>query len=319
MLPDVRRWRHTNSHNCAEFSAPALLEAKLGERISVVLPALNEEATVGAIVSRLRAALIEDVPLVDELIVMDNGSTDRTARFAADAGATVIPSDEVLAGHEGHGGKGEVLWKSLFVTDGDILAFIDADLIEFDPAFVTGLLGPLLTDPAISFVKGSYDRPLNTSDGIVPTGGGRVTELLARPLLNALWPELAGFVQPLGGEYAGRREVLQSVPFSSGYGVEIGLLIDLLDLVGIDALAEVDLGVRQHRNHGDPELGRMSGQVLDAALRRIRPGQRLSGTLSQFIRTEAGHEHVDWDVATTDHPAMDTVPEYARLRAAQAR
>src|SRR3954470_15005882 len=135
-------------------------------------------------------------------------------------------------------GKGEALWKSLYDTDGDLVVFIDSDLVAFDPQFVVGLLGPLLTDPDVGYVKALYDRPLTTTDGMIPTGGGRVTELVARPLLNALWPTLAGFVQPLSGEYAGRRELLERVPFVSGYGVELGLLVDLVELADIDALAQ---------------------------------------------------------------------------------
>ncbi|MDQ3714789.1 MAG: glucosyl-3-phosphoglycerate synthase [Actinomycetota bacterium] len=317
MQKDVRAWFRRRTFRTSDFDLPCLVEAKArsGDRISVVLPALNEERTVGEIVERIRSALVEDVPLVDELVVMDSGSQDRTAAVASAAGATVVSAEEILRSHGRWPGKGDVLWKSLFATTGDIVAFLDADLIDFDPSFVTGLVGPLLTDPAVGYVKGLYDRPLQTVQGIAPEGGGRVTELIARPLLNAIWPQLAGFVQPLSGEYAGRRSLLEAVPFASGYGVEIALLIDLLELAGLDALAQTDLGVRRHGHQADPALGRMAGQILQTALHRApwAPWAAAeSAMLTQFVRVEGGHEFVDWDVSTSDRPPMITVTEYAR-------
>ncbi len=316
---DVREWFRRRTYRTADFDPLTLLDAKrrTGDRISVVLPALNEERTVGEIVERIRGCLIEDVPLVDELVVIDSGSQDHTAVVARAAGALVVSAGEVLLSHGRRPGKGDALWKSLFATTGDIVAFLDADLIDFDPSFVTGLVGPLLTDPKVGYVKGLYDRPLKTSEGIAPEGGGRVTELLARPLLNAIWPELAGFVQPLSGEYAGRRSLLDAVPFASGYGVEIALLIDLLQLAGLDALAQTDLGVRRHGHQADPALGRMAGQILQTALHRApwAPWAAAeSSMLTQFVRVAAGHEFVDWDVATLDRPPMRTLPEYAGRR-----
>jgi glucosyl-3-phosphoglycerate synthase len=232
---------------------------------------------------------------------------------AAAAGARVVSVDTVLPRHGSRPGKGEALWKSLHVTSGDLLVFIDADLVAFDPRFVVGLLGPLLTDPTVGYVKALYDRPLTTTDGIVPSGGGRVTELVARPLLNAFWPELAGFVQPLSGEYAGRRELLEQVPFVSGYGVELGLLVDLVALAGLDALAQVDLGTRQHTHQADAALGRMAGQILQTALAR-RPGtERPERELLQFLRTADGLEGVTWDVGVVQRPPMRSV------RAAEGR
>lgn len=316
---DVREWFRRRTYRTADFDPLTLLDAKrrTGDRISVVLPALNEERTVGQIVERIRGCLIEDVPLVDELVVIDSGSQDRTAVVARAAGASVVSAEELLHSYGRRPGKGDALWKSLFATTGDIVVFLDADLIDFDPSFATGLVGPLLTDPKVGYVKGLYDRPLQTSEGIAPEGGGRVTELLARPLLNAIWPELAGFVQPLSGEYAGRRSLLDAVPFVSGYGVEIALLIDLLQLAGLDALAQTDLGGRRHSHQADPALGRMAGQILQTALHRApwAPWATAeSSMLTQFVRVEDGHEFVDWDVATLDRPPMRTLPEYTRLR-----
>lgn len=316
MRADIHRWLQTRTYPLARWAPDELLAAKRrqGATVSVVLPALDEEGTVGSIVTALREALVERHPLIDELVVMDSGSCDRTAEVAAAAGARVVHVDSVLPGHGRVPGKGEALWKSLHVTTGDLVVFVDSDLVAFDPCFVVGLLGPLLTDPAVGYVKGLYDRPLTTTEGLVPSGGGRVTELLARPLLNAFWPELAGFVQPLSGEYAGRRELLESVPFASGYGVEFGLLVDLARLAGVDALAQADLGTRQHGHQSDAALGRMAGQILQTAMSR-RPGTATeSAELLQFLRTDDGVEAVCWDVGTIDRPPMRSVRERAGQR-----
>ncbi len=309
MRPDVRRWLRRRTYTAATWTAAELAEARraAGTTVSVVLPALDEEPTVGAIVRAIRGALVHDTPLVDEVVVVDSGSSDRTAAVAAAAGATVVDTTTVLPGHGRVPGKGEALWKGLHATSGDLVVFVDADLVGFDPQFVVGLLGPLLTDPGIGYVKALYDRPLTTAEGIVASGGGRVTELLARPLLNAWWPQLAGVVQPLSGEYAGRRELLEQVPFVSGYGVELGLLVDLAELAGVDALAQVDLGTRRHSHQSDAALGRMAGQILQTALAR-RPDTGTPGAeLLQFLRTADGVEAVSWDVTVTERPPMHTV------------
>jgi glucosyl-3-phosphoglycerate synthase len=316
MRADVARWLTRRTYRAAHFSVPRLLEAKQrsGTTTSVVLPALDEERTVGAIVEVIRRAFVEEVPLVDELVVVDSGSSDRTASVAAAAGARVVHVDDVLP-ELGHvPGKGEALWKSLFVTDGDLLVFLDSDVQGFDPRFVVGLLGPLLTDPTVGYVKGLYDRPLATAEGLVASGGGRVTELTARPLLGALWPHLSGFVQPLSGEYAGRRRLLEQVPFASHYGVEFGLLVDLAELAGVDALAQVDLGERRHRHQTDAALGRMAGQILQAALARCPSLQVPGDALVQFVRSGEAVEPVAWDVGIVERPPMCTVPAYRARR-----
>jgi glucosyl-3-phosphoglycerate synthase len=309
MRPDVHRWLRRRTYTAASWTAAGLAEAKRaqGSTVSVVLPALDEEATVGAIVRAIRAELVERDQLVDEVVVVDSGSSDRTAAVARAAGARVVDTGTVLPDHGRVPGKGEALWKALHATSGDLVVFVDADLVGFDPQYVVGLVGPLLTDPGIGYVKALYDRPLTTTEGIVPSGGGRVTELLARPLLNAFWPELSGFVQPLSGEYAGRRALLERVPFVSGYGVEFGLLVDLAGLAGVDALAQVDLGTRQHAHQSDAALGRMAGQILQTAMAR-RPGAGLPASeLLQFLRTADGVEAVSWDVAVSERPPMATV------------
>lgn len=251
-----------------DFDAASLVERKGGERISVCLPARNEESTVGEIVTRIREQLVERTPLVDELMVIDDHSTDATADRAEEAGATVVDAAGVLPDVAGGSGKGRALWRSLHASTGDIVVWCDADVTNFGTQFVVGLLGPLLTEPELLYVKGFYQRPLGTGGD----GGGRVTELVARPLLSLLHRELTSVVQPLSGEYAGRRVALEQVPFVSGYGVEIGLLIDLAARFGTDAMAQVDLGTRRHRNRPLRDLGPQAMTIMQVALRRAEPG-----------------------------------------------
>ncbi|HHX86369.1 MAG TPA: glucosyl-3-phosphoglycerate synthase [Actinomycetales bacterium] len=269
-LDPVREWAARRSSRAGDFRAEDLVAAKAGRRISVVLPARDEEATVGAIVAALRAELVDRVPLIDDLVVVDSHSTDSTAAVAREAGARVVAQGAVLPAHGDVPGKGEALWKSLAATDGDLVAFLDADLRDFDPAYAVGLLGPLLTVPGVVFCKGAYDRPLDDGHTILPAGGGRVTELVARPLLAAHWPALGGFVQPLAGEYAGTREALESIPFAGAYGVDLGILIDLYEAYGLDALAQVDLGVRRHRHSPDSALSVMAVHQHLAVRERLR-------------------------------------------------
>ncbi|MBU3869073.1 glucosyl-3-phosphoglycerate synthase [Streptomyces sp. 4503] len=315
MLDEVERWLKHRSWSADDRPLDRLLDAKRGSAttLSVVLPALNEEATVGEIAATIRRELMgESAPLVDELVVLDSGSTDRTAEVAAAAGATVVPRDSLLPRLPALPGKGEVLWRSLLATSGDIICFIDADLREFDPRFVSGIVGPLLTDPTLHLVKGMYDRPL----GDVAGQGGRVTELVARPLLNLHWPQLAGFVQPLGGEYAARRTLLERLPFPVGYGVELGLLVDALHTVGLDALGQVDIGVRKHRHQDGQALGRMAAAIYRTAQLRLARGHLVRPRLTQFDRGETGFEPRTTAVDTEERPPMIEISEYAERRAA---
>jgi glucosyl-3-phosphoglycerate synthase len=326
MRPDVSRWFQRRTSSVDAWPLADLLAAKGEATVSVVLPALDEEATVGDIVAAIRHDLIERHPLIDELVVVDSGSTDRTGEVAAAAGATVVHRDDVLPRIPTVRGKGEVLWRSLFATSGDVVVFVDADLRGFSSSFVTGLLGPLFADPHVALVKGVYDRPLADGETVLPAGGGRVTELVARPLLNLHWPELAGFVQPLAGEYAARRQLLEQLPFPCGYGVELAMLVDALQLVGLDAMAQVDLGVRHHSHQDDAALGRMASEIMQTALRRlhrdgrIRRQAALATTLARFERDGEGFQVVDQDVTTLERPPVSTIREYAyrRLRRAQA-
>ena len=324
MLQDTQDWFGRRTFHHARFEpAASLLAAKerAGTTISVCLPALNEAATIGEIVRVLRETLVERVPLVDELVVMDAASTDATARIAAAEGATVVQEGTVLPEMGPGAGKGEGLWKSLDACSGDLICWVDTDIANIHPRFVTGLVGPLLTDPSIGYVKSFYERPLAAGGELRPTGGGRVTELLARPLLNAFWPALAGLVQPLSGEFAGRRELLERVPFFSGYGVELGLLLDILKAAGVDAIAQVDLDSRVHRNQDLPSLSRMSFGVLQAALTHLADEGRLAAaswatTYTQFARGADGYESSDQQISITMRPPMASVAPYARRRAA---
>ncbi|MFF3363137.1 glucosyl-3-phosphoglycerate synthase [Streptomyces misionensis] len=314
MLEEVERWLSDRSWSVHDRPLHQLLAAKqrTGQTVSVVLPALDEEETVGEIVAVIRRELVERVPLVEEVLVIDSGSTDRTSEVAAAAGARVVHRDAILPRIPAVPGKGEVLWRSLLVATGDVICFVDADLREFSADFVTGIVGPLLTEPDVQLVKAMYDRPLAGSAG----QGGRVTELMARPLLNMHWPQLAGFVQPLGGEYAARRSLLERLPFPVGYGVELGMLVDALHLVGLDALAQVDVGVRKHRHQDGQALGRMAAAIYRTAQLRLARGHLVRPSLTQFERGVTGFEPRTYAVDTEERPPMTEITEYARRRVA---
>jgi glucosyl-3-phosphoglycerate synthase len=304
MLPAVEQWFARRTWHRPQWTVPELVVAKADRRVSVVLPALDEEATVGGVVTAI--VPLVDAGLVDELVVVDSGSSDGTAKVAAAAGARVVRLGDVLVGLPPRRGKGEALWRSLAATSGEVVVFIDSDLVDFDGTFVPALLGPVLTVPGVHLVKGCYRRPLRLE---TPDGGGRVTELLARPLLTALRPELAGVVQPLGGEYAVTRSFAESVPFAAGYGVEIGLLLDAHSRYGMDGLAQVNLGVRKHRNRSLAQLGTMSRQITATALHRC--GIADSGAaLTQFVQLDG-----EW----LPDPADDLLPGRPPLRDIRTR
>jgi glucosyl-3-phosphoglycerate synthase len=304
--PVTEQWYARRTWQDPGWSVEELVTAKAARRVSVVLPALDEEATVGAIVAAIVPLTRGPAPLVDELVVVDSGSTDRTVQVAAAAGARVVHRTDVLPDLEPVPGKGEVLWRSLAATTGEFVCFLDSDLVDFDPGFVPALLGPLLTERGVALVKGFYRRPLRLETAQADTGGGRVTELLARPLLAALRPELAGIVQPLGGEYAGTRELLESVPFAPGYGVELGLLLDTFSRRGLDGLAQVNLGVRKHRNRSLLQLGVMARQILAAALARCEVPDA-GGDLTQFAQIDGAWIPTTATVAVADRPPMREV------------
>jgi glucosyl-3-phosphoglycerate synthase len=246
-----------------DFPLHRLVDAKGDQTVSVCIPAHDEGKTIGAVVSKVRRRLMDRIGLVDEVLVVDDHSSDDTAKVAEAAGARVVDASEVLADVAGGSGKGEALWRSLYMAKGDIVVWVDADITDFGSHFVVGLLGPLLTDPRVSYVKGYYERPSHGG-----TGGGRTTELMARPVLATLFPHLSTIVQPLSGEFAGRRSLLEQLPFVRGYGVDIGLLIDVAEAVGPAGIVQVDLGTRVHRNRSLEELGPQALTVLQTALDR---------------------------------------------------
>ncbi|RMI35011.1 glucosyl-3-phosphoglycerate synthase [Nocardia stercoris] len=296
-------WATSNTWDRPDWTVEELVAAKAGRTVSVVLPALNEEKTVAAVVASIRPLL---GTLVDELVVLDSGSTDATAERARAAGARVVSREQAVPELEPVPGKGEVLWRSLAATTGDLVAFVDSDLIDPDPMFVPNLLGPLLTVPDLHLVKAYYQRPLRQGESVDHNGGGRVTELVARPLLAALRPDLGQVLQPLGGEYAGTRELLTAVPFAPGYGVEIGLLLDTFDLLGLSAIGQVNLGVRTHRNRPLSDLGVMSRQIVGTML--ARTGIRDSAApLTQFPFVAGEFTAIATEVSLADRPPMNTL------------
>jgi glucosyl-3-phosphoglycerate synthase len=305
-------WFARRTSRWQDWPAERLLTAKqqLGVTISVVVPARNEQRTVGGVVGSVAQSLIAAVPLVDELIVMDSDSTDATAEVAARAGAVVHRTSDVLKSAGSFPGKGEALWKSLLVSKGDLLVFVDADLTRWGPHFVSGLLGPLLADEQVQLVKGFYTRVRTESDGSMSTEGGRVTELVARPLISLWWPELAGVVQPLAGEWAARRTLMESLSIPVGYGVELAMLMDTVSRHGLDAVAQVDLGSRAHRHQANHDLALMAAELLLVAERRRRPGTAApAGTsLQQFVRDTTGQAvRVSRPVPVTERPPAATV------------
>jgi glucosyl-3-phosphoglycerate synthase len=293
-VPVIRAFDHQ------DFGAAALVEAKAGRTVSVCLPAHNEAGTVGHIIRTIREQLMDQHGLVDELLVIDDHSTDATAAVAEEAGARVVDAAGVLTGYPNGPGKGRALWKSVHVSTGDIVMWCDADVTNFSTAFVIGVLGPLLTTPDLEYSKGFYRRPLGTSG----EGGGRVTELVARPLLSLLYPELTDLVQPLSGEYGGHRRALEQVPFLVGYGVEIGLLIDLSRKFGVGAMAQVDLGIRRHRNRPLSQLGPQAMTIMQVALRRHERG--IVPVEADLIRPDAE----PLAVSSAELPPLVDVPEY---------
>ncbi|GAA5483090.1 glucosyl-3-phosphoglycerate synthase [Haloferula sargassicola] len=287
-------------HHLDFTDLPALAAEKraAGLTTSLCIPTLNEEGTIARIVETLRGALIDRHPLLDELVVIDSGSTDRTRGLAADAGAEVVLAADLLPFRGSRTGKGENLWKAVYHCRSDLIAFVDGDIGNIHPRFVAGTLGPLIRHAEIGYVKGFYERPLLATEGVDPRGGGRVTEILVRPLFDRFCPELAALHQPLAGEYAARREILEALPFPAGYGVETSHLIDVWRAHGIGALAQTDLDERVHRNRSLADLGRMSDQILDAFLPRF----------------------LDQRPSAAERPPMISLPEYLeRFPGAAAR
>ena len=320
----VDKWFAENTFHADEFKQLdeiVALKREQGVTISLALPALNEQETVGKIIDVIKKELIDKAPLLDEIVLIDSNSTDSTREIAAQADVPVYIHQHLLERLGARDGKGEALWKSLLVTRGDIIMWIDTDILNIHPRFVYGILGPLLINPQVQFVKGFYRRPLKVGQKRQAGGGGRVTELTARPLLNLFYPELSGVVQPLSGEYAGRREALEKVPFFSGYGVETGMLIDIYEKYGLQAIAQVDLLERIHHNQHLEALSKMSFAIIQTVMRKLesRFGRAVLEDVNRSMKliryNNKGYFLEVEEIAERDRPPMIELPEYReRLR-----
>jgi len=320
----VDRWFAENTFSSTEYDDLQRLLAlkhQQGVRISLGLPTLNEEQTIGDIIGQVQEHLMEKTPLLDEVVLIDSGSQDRTREIAAARGVPVYVHQEILPQYGAFSGKGEALWKSLYVLTGDIVAWCDTDIKNFHPRFVYGVIGPLLRERRLVYCKGFYRRPIQFGEQIQASGGGRVTELTARPLLNLFYPELSGMLQPLSGEYAGRRFALEAVPFFTGYGVETGLLIDLLERHGLNALAQVDLLERIHRNQELIPLSKMAFAITQVVIQRLEQRQRanllepVNQTMKLITQREDGSFQLELrEIRDHERPPMLHIPEYRHRR-----
>jgi glucosyl-3-phosphoglycerate synthase len=319
----VDRWFAEANFHHSEFSDLARLTAlkeKQGLTVSLVLPTLNESETIGPIVRRAIREMQERYPLLDEILVIDSESTDDTVAIAEAEGARVVSHPDVLARYGSYRGKGEALWKSLYETSGDIVVWADTDVRNWHHRMVYGTLGPLLVEPRLQYVKGYYQRPIVEGGVLKEGGGGRVTELVARPLINLFFPELSGFIQPLAGEYAGRRAMLEQIPFFTGYAVEIGHLIDASERAGIAGLGQVDLERRVHRNQELEGLSRMSFVILQAVMKRLEERRRARlfaelGSTMKLPRSGRGRLSLEvHELADHERPPMIRIPEYLEKR-----
>ena len=318
----VDKWFAEKTFHADEFAdlkELMALKEKQGCTLSLALPALNEEATVGTVIRTIKKALMDRVPLFDEIVLIDSNSSDRTRQIARRLGIPVYIHQELLPELGARDGKGEALWKSLLVTKGDIIAWIDTDIVNIHPRFVYGIVGPLLLNREIQMVKGFYRRPLKVGDKVQAGGGGRVTELTARPLLNLFYPELSGVVQPLSGEYAGRRESLETAVFFSGYGVETGLLIDIFERYGLRSITQVDLLERLHRNQGLEALSKMSFAIAQTILRKLeRRSERaiiedVNKTMKLIQYSDGKYSLEVEEIAEQERPPMVSVAAYQEL------
>lgn len=315
-------WLQTHTFHHSEFEDVArLVELKQanGHRISLAFPTLNEEETIGAEIEVIQRELRARWPLLDEIAVIDSGSKDRTLEVAAAAGAEVYSAEEILPQMGHQPGKGDNLWKSLYLLSGDILVWLDGDIKNIHPKFVYGLVGPLLHHPRIQFVKAFYERPLQIPGDDWEYGGGRVTEILVRPLLFCFFPELAQIYQPCAGEVAARRSILEQLPFAAGYGIETGMLIDIFLRFGPEVIAQVNLDRRIHRHQPVNELGRMGFEILHAFFSRLSQTDRfrLSGPIADHYRKlvcgPSLYTLQETAVQIQERPPMRSVPDYREL------
>jgi len=318
---ELNTWLKRNTYHHTAFNDLGQLvsqKEKQELKISLCIPTLNEETTIGKEIILFRSELMKRFPLLDEIAVIDSGSTDNTREVAGSFGADVYLADDILPSLESKKGKGENLWKAIYQLKGDIIVYIDADIKNIHPRFAYGLIAPLVYRKEIKYVKAFYDRPLAFSQGIRPSGGGRVTEILIRPLFSLFFPELTGLIQPLSGEYAVRRDVLEQIPFPIGYGVETSHLLDVYQKWGLKAFAQTDLDQRVHRNQDTRSLGKMSFGILQTffsrlhALGIIEDDLQLSHFLRQFQVHDEEFEAVELEILEEERPPMVTIDEYRK-------
>ena len=319
MTGDNQKWLDQNTFHHGEFWDILNLvkeKEKKGLTISLCIPTLNEEKTIGKEVLILRSELMERYPLIDEFAVIDSGSTDKTLQVASSYGADTYLASNILPEVGDKRGKGENLWKAIHQLKGDIICYVDADISNIHPRFVYGLVAPLIKKEEVQYVKAFYDRPLNYSSGLRSSGGGRVTEILIRPLFSLFYPELTNIIQPLSGEYAARREVLEVIPFPIGYGVETSHLLDLYEKFGIDAFAQTDLDRRVHRNQTTNALGKMSFGILQTFINRLHSQGMIDRVpnMETFYRRfeveDGAYNQLVQEVVEEERPAMIEVEEY---------
>jgi glucosyl-3-phosphoglycerate synthase len=319
MTGDNKKWLDQNTFHHGEFWDILNLvkeKEKKGLTISLCIPTLNEEKTIGKEVLILRSELMERYPLIDEFAVIDSGSTDKTLQVASSYGADTYLASNILPEVGDKRGKGENLWKAIHQLKGDIICYVDADISNIHPRFVYGLVAPLIKKEEVQYVKAFYDRPLNYSSGLRSSGGGRVTEILIRPLFSLFYPELTNIIQPLSGEYAARREVLEVIPFPIGYGVETSHLLDLYEKFGIDAFAQTDLDRRVHRNQTTNALGKMSFGILQTFINRLHSQGMIDRVpnMETFYRRfeveDGAYNQLVQEVVEEERPAMIEVEEY---------
>ncbi len=321
MSSTIDKWLQTNTFHHGEFwDILKLVQIKeeKGLKISLCIPTLNEEKTIGKEIIIFKSALMDRYPLIDEIAVIDSGSSDKTLEVAASYGADTYLSADILPNQGFKRGKGENLWKAIHQLEGDIICYVDADIRNIHPRFATGLIAPLILHDDMQYVKAFYDRPLAFSQGIRPSGGGRVTEILVRPLFSLFFPELTALIQPLSGEYAVRRPVLESIPFPIGYGVETSHIIDVYMKHGLEAFGQTDLDQRVHRNQSTLDLGKMAFGICQSFLMRLESydlADRLpdmSNTFRQFQAEGNRYEQVLKEIVEEERPPMITIPEYRK-------
>ncbi|MGE4488875.1 MAG: glucosyl-3-phosphoglycerate synthase [Kiritimatiellales bacterium] len=315
----LNEWIRKNTFHHSQFwDLKQLIDAKekQGLTISLCLPTLNEEKTIGKEIILFKSELMDRYPLLDEIAVIDSGSTDKTREIAAAFGADVYLSADILPEVGEKKGKGENLWKAVYQLKGDIICYVDADIANIHPRFAYGLIAPLIYRPEMKYVKAFYDRPLAFSQGVRPSGGGRVTEILVRPLFSLFYPELTGLIQPLSGEYAVRRDVLEQIPFPIGYGVETSHILDVYNKWGLEAFGQTDLDQRVHRNQETLSLGKMAFGILRTFLARSQSDamtidmEKVSSVMRQFQAHDEKYEQVEYNIVEEERPPMITIPEY---------